>query len=340
MTTTKRHPSRIRARSRRDARRASDGDGFLRRFQHRRLCLVGADGRQSRARSRLRALSTFPIIGRGARAVHTHLVPAGAFRGFGVPQSALAQEQLFDELARKARSRPAGVPHPQRTAGRPTDRHRPGVRRWRRLQGAAWRRCVRVGAPRAPRRRRSTPPRAARCGAASASPACGTAAAIRRCRTPRRSALGLKADGRVALFQGAVDIGQGSNTVIPQICADALGAPIERLDFIGADTDLSPDGGKTSASRQTFVSGNAALLAGAAMRREILRLANAGEDAALAFEDGALRHQRRRRRAAHRTRATSRSTPPASSSNVDETYDPPTTTLDANGQGDPYAVFG
>jgi len=32
-------------------------------------------------------------------AVHTNLVPAGAFRGFGVPQAAIAQEQLYDELA-------------------------------------------------------------------------------------------------------------------------------------------------------------------------------------------------------------------------------------------------
>jgi aldehyde oxidoreductase len=34
-------------------------------------------------------------------AVHTHLVPAGAFRGFGVPQSAIAVEQLYDELANR-----------------------------------------------------------------------------------------------------------------------------------------------------------------------------------------------------------------------------------------------
>jgi CO/xanthine dehydrogenase Mo-binding subunit len=95
-----------------------------------------------------------------------------------------------------------------------------------------------------------------------------------------------EADGRFALFQGAVDIGQGSNTVIPQICADALGAPIAQFDLVG-DTDTTPDCGKTSASRQTFVSGNAAALAGRAMRRAILRLANAGEDATLDFEDGA-----------------------------------------------------
>src|SRR3546814_3549288 len=35
------------------------------------------------------------------RAIHTNLVPSGAFRGFGVPQATLAQEQLFDELADK-----------------------------------------------------------------------------------------------------------------------------------------------------------------------------------------------------------------------------------------------
>src|SRR5437764_15302383 len=35
------------------------------------------------------------------RAIHTHLVPAGAFRGFGVPQTAIAQEQVYDDLANR-----------------------------------------------------------------------------------------------------------------------------------------------------------------------------------------------------------------------------------------------
>ena len=50
----------------------------------------------------------------------------------------------------------------------------------------AWRRCVRIGSAPGPRRRRRTP-MAARRAPASASPACGTAAGTRRCRTPRRS---------------------------------------------------------------------------------------------------------------------------------------------------------
>jgi aldehyde oxidoreductase len=156
---------------------------------------------------------------------------------------------------------------------------------------------------------------------------------------PSTIRLGLKADGRLVLHQGAVDIGQGSNTLVPQICADALDAPLARFDFVSADTDLSPDAGKTSASRQTFVSGKAALLAGQAMRRAILRLANAGEDAELTFEDGAVGVED----VAGRRRVDLARLPVSASGlviEVEETFDPPTTNLDANGQGEPYAVFG
>ena len=51
---------------------------------------------------------------------------------------------------------------------------------------------------------------------------------------------------------------------------------------------MTPDCGKTSASRQTFVSGNAAALAARAMRRELLRLANVGGDAKIRFEIGSM----------------------------------------------------
>jgi CO/xanthine dehydrogenase Mo-binding subunit len=156
---------------------------------------------------------------------------------------------------------------------------------------------------------------------------------------PSTMRLGLKPNGRFALFQGAVDIGQGSNTVIAQICADALGAPIDQIDLVSADTDITPDCGKTSASRQTFVSGNAAALAARAMRRELLRLANVGEDAKLRFETGSVviadaAGERRIELAALARNAAGFVV------EVVETFDPPTTPLDENGQGSPYAVFG
>ncbi|HJU30444.1 MAG TPA: molybdopterin cofactor-binding domain-containing protein, partial [Hyphomicrobiaceae bacterium] len=89
-------------------------------------------------------------------------------------------------------------------------------------------------------------------------------------------------------FNGAVDIGQGSSTVLLQIAADALGLPPQAFDMVVGDTDLTEDAGKTSASRQTFVSGNAARLAAADLRRKILALANAGPDARLTLEGARL----------------------------------------------------
>jgi aldehyde oxidoreductase len=156
---------------------------------------------------------------------------------------------------------------------------------------------------------------------------------------PSTMRLGLKPDGRFTLFQGAVDIGQGSNTVITQICADALGVPLALFDLASADTDTTPDCGKTSASRQTFVSGKAALLAGKVMRRAILRLANVGDEAIIRLDGEAIIIEGN-----GGERRVKLGTIPVNESGfvteVQETFDPPTTPLDENGQGEPYAVFG
>jgi CO/xanthine dehydrogenase Mo-binding subunit len=156
---------------------------------------------------------------------------------------------------------------------------------------------------------------------------------------PSTMRVGLKPGGRIALHQGAVDIGQGSNTVIAQILADALGAPIGRIDLLPADTDITPDGGKTSASRQTFVSGKAVELAGRQLRAEILRLANAGEGARFTFAEGRVTV----REGDHERVLWLESLPLDARGYVlsaEATFNPPTTPLDADGQGDPYAVYG
>src|SRR5687767_9667438 len=75
--------------------------------------------------------------------------------------------------------------------------------------------------------------------------------------------LRLDATGRPGLFlcNGAQEIGQGTATVMPQMFADAVGLPLACVEQVMGDTDLTADAGKSSASRQTFVSGNAARLA-------------------------------------------------------------------------------
>jgi CO/xanthine dehydrogenase Mo-binding subunit len=156
---------------------------------------------------------------------------------------------------------------------------------------------------------------------------------------PSTIRIGLAPEGQVMLHQGATDIGQGSNTVISQIAAEALGLPISTFSLIGPDTFLTPDAGKTSASRQTFVTGRAAQAAAAVLRAAILRLVNAAADAklslngqTLAITDGSTRHEITLAdlpRDAHGYVLT-----------TEETYDPPTKPLDENGQGSPYAVYG
>jgi CO/xanthine dehydrogenase Mo-binding subunit len=156
---------------------------------------------------------------------------------------------------------------------------------------------------------------------------------------PSTVRIGLKRDGRIALHQGAVDIGQGSNTIVTQICADALGAPMERFDLLSGDTAITPDCGKTSASRQTLVTGKAAQMAGEALRRAILKLAGVCDCASILFDDRGVTVCDK-----DKTQALALRDMPLDQNGYvitsEETFDPPTSPLDENGQGVPYAVFG
>ena len=151
---------------------------------------------------------------------------------------------------------------------------------------------------------------------------------------------GITADGRVCLHQGAVDIGQGSNTVIVQIFADSLGVPVDALTLVAADTDITPDAGKTSASRQTFISGNAARLAGLSLRAQVMRLSNGDEDSRIDFQGARVLVNA----ASGTQREIDLAGLPVDESgyviHACESYDPPTKALDENGQGDPYALYG
>jgi CO/xanthine dehydrogenase Mo-binding subunit len=149
----------------------------------------------------------------------------------------------------------------------------------------------------------------------------------------------LRNTGRLFLYNGAQEIGQGSATVMPQIFADAVGLPVALVDQVMGDTDLTEDAGKTSASRQTFVSGNAAKLAGEEIRRALLQLLDLGAGACLSLagtvlcgvDDG------ERKQVDLATLPASESGDVLSGSGY---FNPPTVPLDANGQGVPYASYG
>lgn len=337
MSSTKRHPSRIRMRI------GADADGRLRAIDFAGDFNTGAYsswGPTVANRVPVHASGPYYVPNYRAvtRAIHTNLVPAGAFRGFGVPQTTLAQEQLFDELADRLgmdrlefRILNALRPDQPTVTGQVIgagvgiraclEALRPHWQRWR--QEA---RDFNTGG-RAPLRRGV--------GVAGMWYGCGNTSLP----NPSTIRVGITPEGRIALHQGAVDIGQGSNTVITQICADAIGAPVACIDLVSPDTDLTPDCGKTSASRQTFVSGKAAELAGRALRAAVLRAANAGDTATLEFGAGWIVV----RDGDHERRLTLGEMPRDARGYVfsaEETFNPPTTALDADGQGVPYAVYG
>lgn len=67
----------------------------------------------------------------------------------------------------------------------------------------------------------------------------------------------LKKDGRIVLKHGAMNIGQGPDATMALIFAEASGIPYSKVEVINNITPECPDGEETTASRQTFVSGNA-----------------------------------------------------------------------------------
>ncbi len=63
--------------------------------------------------------------------------------------------------------------------------------------------------------------------------------------------------GNITLYTGCADIGQGSTTIMAQIAAETLGIKPEEIRLFVADTQRTSNAGATSASRQTYISGNA-----------------------------------------------------------------------------------
>ena len=91
---------------------------------------------------------------------------------------------------------------------------------------------------------------------------------------PSQAWIKLKPDGRVDVFSGTVDIGQGSKTVHTQIVADALGVPFDWVTMDNTNTDSSAVCTGTFASRGTFIGGNAVRYAAEKTRERILEIAS------------------------------------------------------------------
>ena len=386
--TTKRHPSRIRARA------VAEPGGRLLGYEFDGDFDTGAYaswGPTVAGRVPVHCMGPYrvPNVRAEARAIFTHSPPAGAFRGFGVPQAAIAHETLIDELAGACGIDP--LEFRRRNALRAGDRTATGQvleasaglvacldalrPHWEALrrEAEAFNAAASAAAPDAASAAasRSASAQGAASAAASVSASAQGAAAspipvststsigARQRRrgvgiacmwygcgntsmsNPSSMRVTLSRDGRVVFCNGAQDIGQGSSTVMLQILAEALGLPIERIDMVVSDTDRTEDAGKSSASRQTFVSGRAAQRAGDDLRTKILALANAGPDAGIRLDGEELRITGED--GVEHVVALARLPVVEGEDVVLEgrgAFDPPTGPLDENGQGVPYATYG
>jgi CO/xanthine dehydrogenase Mo-binding subunit len=202
------------------------------------------------------------------RVVYTNKLRAGAFRGFGNPQASFATESQMDEIADALRMDP--IEFRLKNALRPGDR-------W--IDGHAIDSCTIAECLEALRHRADWSARRKRARTASGASkrrGVGMAAISHISGFMATSAVvRLLEDGSVALNTGAVDIGQGSNTALTQMCAAALGLMPDQVRCVEADTDASPYNSGTNASRVTYMVGRAIGEATDEVRRKIFE--HAGE---------------------------------------------------------------
>jgi CO/xanthine dehydrogenase Mo-binding subunit len=195
------------------------------------------------------------------QAVYTNKLRSGSFRGFGNPQASFAGESQIDELAERLGIDPVELR--LKNAMRPGDTAFGGQP----VPSCVLRECL-TRARDAQRAAAPLPPRPGfKRGVGFAvmshvSGLMGTAASAQ-----------LRSDGSVALSTGCVDLGQGADTVMVQICADALQLPVERVSYAPQDSDSSPYNWKTAGSRSTYMTGRAVAVATAEMRERMLERA-------------------------------------------------------------------
>ena len=157
---------------------------------------------------------------------------------------------------------------------------------------------------------------------------------------PSTAQVEIDPNGEVRLFTGVADIGQGSDTILLQIASEAIGVSLKEIRLIRADTAVTTDAGATSASRQTYISGNAILSAIKSLKEEAIKEASQLlniDEKDLFFEEGKVKSRTCLttslpvKEVAKRCRRILRG---------EGSFDPETTRLDPEtGQGAPYATY-
>jgi CO/xanthine dehydrogenase Mo-binding subunit len=196
-------------------------------------------------------------------ALYTNLPPAGALRGFGIPQLVWAYESHGDMIARELKIDPLEFRRrnilrdgqPQATGTVMQDTAIDTV-----LERLAARMNWQSGFER---------------GSGTVRRGRGIAIGFKASVSPTTSVaiVNVYADGTCAVYCSTVDMGQGSDTAMAQIAAEVLGIPIAAVTIVHPDTDVTPYDMATLGSRSTFHMGHAVRLAAGEARDKLLALA-------------------------------------------------------------------
>ena len=253
LATAKRHPLTMIVKT------GADSKGRLLAMRARIICDTGAYasyGIAVASRSAVHATGPYEIenVDIEALCVYTNKPFSGAMRGFGAPQMAFANESQMDLLAKELNMDPLEIRRVNifkqgsetATGQKLTESvgilecldaiqpyYKDAMKNWRTAESSPFKRKgVGIGAM---------------CyGIGNTG-----------MRNPSTARVEMDPAGSVTLYTGCADIGQGSTTVLAQIVAETLGLETDAIQLVVGDTKYTTNAGATSASRQTYISGNA-----------------------------------------------------------------------------------
>jgi putative selenate reductase molybdopterin-binding subunit len=224
---------------------------------HKAMALYVGDGPYRKA----------PNIRFYADVVYTNHPPAGAYRGYGVPQGYWPVERHMEKIARQLNLDPlefrlknalrAGELHPFSTAWSEGREPRPET-----VETCGLEECVRQGkAAIGWDQKFGNPVWRSSTGSSHLRHGIGVAMVMQGTAIPYLdmggASIKMNDDGSFNLLVGATDLGTGSDTVLGQMAAEVLGVPLEDIIVYSSDTDFTPFDKGAYASSTTYISGNA-----------------------------------------------------------------------------------
>jgi len=339
LATAKRHPIEMTLKT------GADRNGKILALQARITADTGAYGSYGIAvASRVAMHATgpyeIPNVDVESRCVYTNTPFCGAMRGFGTPQIAVAHESQMDLLAQKLDMDPLEIrlknvfrtgsttaTGQQLTASVGIGETLEAIKPYYDQARAAW------------RAEKIQPWKKRGIGLGSMWYGIGNTGV----QNPSTAKIKMDLEGNIKLYTGCADIGQGSTTVLAQIAAEILGIQPQQIRLCVADTGCTTNAGATSASRQTYISGNAvkeaaAKLADVLLTEAVNKLRVA--KSSLVLEDGFVKeaaHPDNRIEFSVLARRANRKGIPLEWPGY---FDPETVPLDPEtGQGVPYATY-